>query len=190
MNKGMIAIGILLVCLGVIGLLAVAFYGSNTFVSSSISTPVPAGASNNVVTGNATVYSNLMRNMMTDFTKTYYSSPGEQIFLTGVDADGLSLTATFVGSGAPVQGMMNRRLSCASCHGQNASGDFLFPDGTTKSADIRWSTLSSEGYDQAKFARAVTQGKDEAGNELSSWMPQWTISDADLNDLVAYLKTL
>jgi hypothetical protein len=187
----MIAIGILLLCLGVVGLLAVAYYGSNTLVSTSISTPVNVTSSNSgTATINPSVYGNLMRNLVTDFTKTTYASPGEQLYLSGVDADGLTITATFVGKGMPMQGMMNRHLVCANCHGQNGRGDFLFPDGTTKSADIRWSTLAAAGYDQAKFATAVTQGKDQSGNALSGWMPQWKISDADLADLAAYLKTL
>lgn len=191
MSKSMTAVGVVLVCLGVIGLLAVALYGSGTLNPATISTPGTTNLkSGDVTTGNTTVYTNLMRNLMADFSKQTYSSNGEQIYLSATDKDGLQVTATFNGTGMPMQGMMNRRVACVNCHGQNARGGFLFPGETTKSADIRWSALADEGFDQASFNKAVTQGVDEKGQALSNWMPRWKISDADLTDLATYLKTL
>jgi hypothetical protein len=72
--------------------------------------------------------------------------------------------------------------------------------------DIRWSTLASEAhgghdggdehseseiaYDEAAFMRAVTEGVAPGGATLSRDMPRWRIGEADLQDLVAFLKTL
>jgi hypothetical protein len=73
--------------------------------------------------------------------------------------------------------------------------------------DIRWSTLASgahgdhaehgEGEDEAAipydfetFKGAVTQGISPGGRPFSSDMPRWGMSDADLEALIAFLKTL
>jgi hypothetical protein len=192
MNRHMILIGILFVVIGVAGLLGVAYYGSTLLYTETVSTPNLTTGNGNTMMGNgaSTVYTNLMRNMMTDFSKDKYSSLGERLFLSGTDETGYSLQAELDVSGFPMQTMMSRRIACANCHGVDAKGDFLFPDGTTKSADIRWSTLLSEGFDSAVFKTAVTLGKDEKGAALSAWMPRWTMTDAQLKALEEYLKTL
>ncbi len=72
--------------------------------------------------------------------------------------------------------------------------------------DIRWWTLASEvhgghdgddehseseiAYDEATFARAVTHGITPGEATLSRDMPRWQIGEADIHDLVAFLKTL
>lgn len=72
--------------------------------------------------------------------------------------------------------------------------------------DIRWSTLSSEAhgghdggdehseseiaYDETAIARAVTEGITPGGAVLTRDMPRWQIGEADLQDLIAFLKTL
>jgi cytochrome c oxidase subunit 2 len=38
--------------------------------------------------------------------------------------------------------------------------------------------------------RAVTQGIGADGRKLDLIMPRWQMSDTDLNDLIAYLKTM
>jgi mono/diheme cytochrome c family protein len=116
--------------------------------------------------------------MMRDFRKAKYSSNGERIFLTGQSESG-GVSGGF--------GMM--RLGCANCHRADGSGDLAFPDGTV-TADIRHDALAEEGFTDATIKRAITDGVDEKGDELSSYMPRWTMSNKDLNDLVAYLKTL
>jgi hypothetical protein len=55
--------------------------------------------------------------------------------------------------------------------------------------DIRWSTLENE-FDTEKFRQAVVEGKDPDGTQLSTDMPRWNISNEDLTDLIAFLKTL
>jgi len=60
---------------------------------------------------------------------------------------------------------------------------------TMTAKDIRWSTLQGE-FDAEKFRLAVTNGQDPDGAQLNTDMPRWNIGDADLADLIAYLKTL
>jgi len=45
-------------------------------------------------------------------------------------------------------------------------------------------------YTDALIMRAITQGLDPAGEPLDWTMPRWQMSEADLTDLLAYLKTL
>ncbi len=185
MNQRMLIIGLLLICLGIAGAAWVAFYVSNTLVSDTISTPTSPVTSNN-----SKAYTKLMRHLVTDFSKTSYASAGERIYLSATDRDGVRLSATYSGAGMPMQGRMSRHIACVNCHGVDGKGGLLFPDGTTKSADIRWSTLVKEGFDQTTFEKAVTKGLDEGDQLLSTLMPRWTMSATDLTDLAAYLKTL
>ena len=57
------------------------------------------------------------------------------------------------------------------------------------SKDIRWSVLQPE-FDAAKFRLAVVKGQDPDGTQLKPDMPLWNISNDDLADLIAFLKTL
>jgi hypothetical protein len=49
---------------------------------------------------------------------------------------------------------------------------------------------SNRPYSLADFKLAVEDGKHPDGEELNSDMPRWKMSDADLQDLLAFLKTL
>jgi uncharacterized protein YeaC (DUF1315 family) len=68
-----------------------------------------------------------------------------------------------------------------------------------------WSTLSCEhheeqtdieenhkheSYNFEAFRNAVEVGKHPDGDELKKDMPRWNMSDADLQDLMNYLKSL
>lgn len=69
-------------------------------------------------------------------------------------------------------------------------------------SDIRYEALATEAhregegtrehppYTDALLKRAVTQGIDPAGNPLDWTMPRWRMTREDLDDLVAFLKTL
>ncbi len=69
---------------------------------------------------------------------------------------------------------------------------------TMDAPDIRYSALntmpemqhSSTPYSLANFKSAVEDGKHPDGEELNSDMPRWSMSNADLQDLLAFLKTL
>ena len=45
-------------------------------------------------------------------------------------------------------------------------------------------------YTEALLKRAITQGLDSSGAPLDPAMPRWRMGEQDLNDLIAYLKTL
>jgi cytochrome c oxidase subunit 2 len=104
-----------------------------------------------------------------------YASNGERIYFSGASANGR------IGySGGDSGGMMD-------------------------APDIRWSELTEAAhgghddgepemehlpYDEETFKQAVTRGLDPGGDALDSDMPRWRMSEADLEDLIAYLKTL
>ena len=49
--------------------------------------------------------------------------------------------------------------------------------------------LAHAGYALAEFRMAVVEGKHPNGEQLSSEMPRWNISDGDLEDLAEFLKS-
>lgn len=104
------------------------------------------------------------------------------------------------------RGMMGGgQLACADCHGSGGRGGRHLMHMTVMDApDIRWSTLTEaehdahgeEGemehppYDEETFKQAVSQGLDPGGDSLESAMPRWRMTEQDLDDLMAYLRTL
>jgi hypothetical protein len=64
--------------------------------------------------------------------------------------------------------------------------------------DITWPELTGEHeeheehepYTEETVKQAIVQGVDPAGHSLEYPMPRWQMSDNDLNDLLAFLKTL
>lgn len=196
MKRAGFSVGILLIITGVLGLLLIAilfFTGYGSFVASPESSLLQPNTSwmGGGMMGNVTgMDTDLTRNMMTSFAKSKYTSPGEKIYLTAVNDNGeIVAPVSGMGSFAMMSNMM-RPIACANCHGINGKGGFLFPDNKTASADIRWKALEKEGFDENKFKEAVTEGLDEKGERLSVWMPRWDITGKDLDELIAYLKTL
>ncbi len=141
-----------------------------------------------------------------------YASNGERIYFTGSSANGpISYTGgSFGGMMGRGPGMMGGRLACADCHGPDGrGGERVVHMAVINAPDIRWATLSEsehgeqgnhgQGEDgemdhppftEETFKRAVTQGLDPGGNPLDPAMPRWNMSDQDLGDLIAFLKTL
>ncbi len=197
MKKTGFTVGILMVAAGVLGLLVLGvffFFDYGSFVASPDSSflqPNTSWMGSGGMMGNGTgMNADLIRNMMTSFAKSKYTSAGEKIYLTSVDDDGKIITpVSGMGSFSMMSNMM-RPIACANCHGINGKGGFLFPDNKTASADIRWEALSKAGFDEAKVKKAVTEGLDEKEEKLSVWMPRWDITDKDLDELIIYLKTL
>jgi len=119
-----------------------------------------------------------------------FRSNGERIYFTSTSERGTAISYT---SGPAATGwmMMGGRLACVSCHapdgrgGRHNMGMMQVMD----SKDIRWSALSPE-FDAEKFRLAVVNGQDPDGTQLKPEMPRWKISDDDLADLIAFLKTL
>lgn len=131
-----------------------------------------------------------------------YETNGERIYFTATSQRGTAITQD-LGTGSMGPGMMmGGRLACATCHGSDGRGgrvrmmmaSFVAPD-------IRYGTLTGADehdgghedhppYTDETIKQAITQGLDPAGNPLAWPMPRWSMSQADLEDLLSYLKTL
>lgn len=122
---------------------------------------------------------------------------GERIYFTSNSGRGDTITYT----GGPNFGgmMMGSYLTCAACHGPEGHGGIHQMHMTTMDApDIRYSALNSmpeiqnrnTPYSIDDFKLEVEDGQDVGGEELNSDMPRWSMSYADVQDLLAYLKTL
>jgi mono/diheme cytochrome c family protein len=119
---------------------------------------------------------------------------GRQIYRQGESESGRGVTAR-IGDGE----FGATLFACATCHGADGRG---VTEGSVEPADVRWSALANilvppdgrgrrrQRYDEASFARAVRHGVDAGGNRLSPVMPRYQMADADLADLLAYLKRL
>ncbi|MFL6653215.1 MAG: c-type cytochrome [Sulfurifustis sp.] len=122
---------------------------------------------------------------------------GKIIYTTGRTASGRRLAFRLLSAGdglLPANGIV-----CANCHGADGKGA---REGNIVMADIRYATLANPqpaypprrraraAYDDALLARAITQGIDPSEHPLEASMPRWVLEDADLRDLLAYLKRL
>jgi cytochrome c oxidase subunit 2 len=124
-------------------------------------------------------------------------SNGERIYLTGTSRTGPGITARMEG----MQAAPPRMLSCAACHGEDGRGRQvrMMMMGTFATPNIRWSHLTEAEheeaeehppYDEETLRQAITCGVDPAGHPLDWQMPRWQMTESQLDDLVAYLKTL
>lgn len=125
-----------------------------------------------------------------------YSTNGEQIYLTATSQRGTPITSD---SGTIGLGMMgNGTIACATCHGPDGKGGQVRVMMVSFDApDIRYKTLTSTSmaedhppYTDETIKRAITEGVDPAGQPLKPPMPRWKMSAEDLDDLLAYLKSL
>ena len=119
-----------------------------------------------------------------------FRSNGERIYFTSTSERGEEITY----SGGPASRnwmMMGGQLACVSCHGPDGRGGKhnMGMMQVMDSKDIRWSVLQPE-FDAEKFRLAVVKGQDPDGTDLKPDMPRWNISNDDLADLIAFLKTL
>ena len=119
-----------------------------------------------------------------------FRSNGERIYFTSTSERGTAIAYT----GGPGSGswmMMGGQLACVSCHGPNGRGGkhSMSMMQVMDAKDIRWSILKPE-FDTEKFRLAVVKGQDPDGTQLKPEMPRWNISNEDLADLIAFLKTL
>lgn len=130
----------------------------------------------------------MMRNMEEIERKTEFSSAGERVFFRGIGSKG-----EFIKNSHGMQG-----VGCAMCHGADAKGmQMMMMDVPS----LKWGYLiESKGhihsngrshppFTESSFKSCVLARIDPSGNELSTMMPRWQMSNEDLDDLVAYLKT-
>lgn len=128
-----------------------------------------------------------------------FDSNGERIYFTATSDSGQPIIPEIPGMHRMGPGMM----ACATCHGSDGrGGPVRMMMGTFEAPDIRYSTLTEAvhehdnaheehpAYTDETIKRAITQGLDPAGEPLDWPMPRWRMSEQDLNDLLAYLKTL
>jgi hypothetical protein len=122
---------------------------------------------------------------------------GRIIYTTGRSPSGRSLAFRLLGAG---EGLLPAAgIFCANCHGPDGRGG---REGNIVMADITYPTLTKPltasppwykeraPYTDALLARAITQGLDSSGGQLDASMPRWVLSEADLRDLLKYLKRL
>ncbi|MCL5027312.1 MAG: cytochrome c [Chloroflexi bacterium] len=118
---------------------------------------------------------------------------GSLIYFTATDSSGRALT--YQGRGM----MMMMRVTCAGCHGPDGHGEqtpmFVSPNITYANLTSPAGMLEPNGerippYNDETLKRAITQGIDSQGKPLDWPMPRWQMPDMDLDDLIAFLKTL
>ena len=139
---------------------------------------------------NAQMGSGMMGSGGTAWGTGAFRSNGERIYFTATSERGTEITYTG-GPGSSGWMMMGGRLACVSCHGPDGRGGehSMGMMQVMDSKDIRWSVLQPE-FDAEKFRLAVVKGQDPDGTQLKPDMPRWNISNDDLADLIAFLKTL
>ncbi len=109
---------------------------------------------------------------------------GRAIFRTGASSTPI---IALVGAGATeVEATV---VPCAGCHGLDGRGR---TEGGIAPPPIRWPDLARRqpAYSEHLLIRAITLGFDSSGAQLKAAMPRYQLSQADLSDLIAYLKKL
>lgn len=132
-----------------------------------------------------------------------FGSNGERIFFTATSERETPIIYT----GGATQGMMMcRNLACVSYHGTNAQGGKnTMHINEMDAPDIRWSTLSSGHHKNGEeinnpqdehmkyhfetFKNSVENGRHPDGDKLKTDMARWKMSNADLKDVMNYLKS-
>jgi len=121
---------------------------------------------------------------------------GKAIFRVGESVSGAPITAVVAGNSTPLPASI---LPCSGCHGDDGLGR---PEGGVRPPDITWPALtaasghqhefgrSHPAFDAAAVAAAISQGIDPGGNTLDAAMPRYSMTEADLHDLIAYLKRI
>ena len=131
--------------------------------------------------------------------KPTYSSLGESIYYAGIGNAGRDIPYT----AGPRWMRTTQERGCVNCHGVDGKGGSPLTTTSTVAPDITYESLISEvhqhggqaevhegRYTDEAIRRAITEGINPAGKELDHMMPRWKLTDAELNELLAYLKKL
>lgn len=131
-------------------------------------------------------------------------SVGEAIYRRGVSGAGQAIEGSR-GAGARVFG---GEAACINCHQRSGlgakegrqitppiTGRYLFrPRARSLEAFdlpyVEGMRADREPYTEATLARAIRDGLDSAGRPLDFLMPRFTLNDADMAALIAYLRSL
>lgn len=125
-----------------------------------------------------------------------FTSVGQRIYFTGADTAGQVPRRMGGGNCGTAAG-----ATCADCHGADGRGGRVTPaEGVSFVApDIRYATLTSAHSDEgttspawtdADIAAAIRDGTDPDGQPIAVSMPRWSMTDADMNAMIDYLKEL
>src|SRR5579871_569568 len=133
---------------------------------------------------------------------------GESIYLLGLLGSGAPLEASRRPSGLRVTGA---DAACVNCHQRSGlgsyegyagyvrippiAGQYLFHARGATSAEpvlpyVESMHSNRDPYTDATLARAIRDGVDSQGRPLNELMPRYTMTDADMSALIAYLKSL
>lgn len=129
-----------------------------------------------------------------------FSSNGERIYFTGTSESGNPISTRGGGSMAGMHQQMSGG-GCVNCHGADREGKRLWPQFWVKAPALTSSALfggdehsdnddkhgDHADYDSLSLGLAITKGIDPNGDPLNPAMPRWSLSPADLADLVAFL---
>ncbi len=128
-----------------------------------------------------------------------YSSLGESIYYEGIGSEGRKVPYT---AGPHWMRTMGER-GCVNCHGIDGKGGFSLMMTSMVAPSITYDSLISEmhhhdgqaevhegRYTDEAIKRVIAQGIDPSGKELDKMMPRWKMTDAELNELLDYLKEL
>jgi ABC-type branched-subunit amino acid transport system substrate-binding protein len=119
---------------------------------------------------------------------------GKAFYLRGQTSSGQEITALVGEIDVPASSM-----PCGGCHGARGEGK---TEGGVTAGNLSWSFLTKPyghrhgggrnhpAFSESSFVRSVTAGSDPAGNKLSVVMPTYRMSQADMSDLIAYLKRI
>lgn len=128
-----------------------------------------------------------------------YSSNGQRIYYTGANVDGRPIPRTTGGAAMMGRGAMGA-AACVDCHGEDGRGGgvgMMFR--VVEIPDIRYSALTSAqsedgttvpAWTDSDIARAIREGVEPDGQRIKAPMPRWDMTDAELDDVIAYLKEL
>lgn len=121
---------------------------------------------------------------------------GRRIYLEGVSPSGAEIIAVMSDASVEVPASA---VPCAGCHGRDGKGR---PEGGVSPSDLTWAALTRPygathasgrkhpAYDEKTLKRSIAMGIDPAGNQLHVAMPRFRMNQADMADLVAYMKQL
>jgi hypothetical protein len=126
------------------------------------------------------------------------SPAGEALYLRGVLASGAALEAVRQDT-EPLKG---QQAACVNCHRRSGlgsrearnfippvAGEFLF-ESNTELPYVEGARSDRKPYTEESFARALRDGIDSEGRQMSYLMPRFAVGDADMAALIAHLRSL
>jgi cytochrome c oxidase subunit 2 len=126
-----------------------------------------------------------------------FSSNGEQIYFTGVSKRNSEIQYD---GGGHMQMMGGG--ACASCHGADRRGGIrMMPYFWVKAPPLLAESLfgdhdeggnghdDHDNYNEISIRKVISTGFDPSGEPLDDLMPRWRMTDEDMSDLIAFLKS-